>query len=207
MRNILNLAIVGLGLSVALSSCTIEKRRHMTGYHIEWHNAKEKTKQVEHADAKVEAAADAVAVIPAVETPVPSQDGTNAPAVSSNEAMASDMEVTADAGSGVSAPKESVLARMTRQHADRIEVITTGAELAAAAGTFTVSNEQVKKLRAASTATSSKWFKLWLICFGAAIVLSILAIALISPAVWVISALAWLAGSVFFILWLIDIFG
>ena len=209
MRKILNLAIVGLGLSVALSSCTIEKRRHMTGYHLEWHNSKDKTKQVEHSNVTVEDAPILVAETPAVEAPVMVQEPTAA--VTTTQASVSvpsnEVEVTADAGSGVNEVKESVLSRMTRQHADRIEVLSTGAELAAAAGTFTMSNKQAKKLRAAGSATSSKWFKLWLICWGAAILFTILAVALISPAIWVVGALAWLAGSVFFILWLIEVLG
>jgi len=79
------------------------------------------------------------------------------------------------------------------------------AELAAAMGAMSMTKKEVKKLNAAGGATSSKWFKYWLIAWGVAILLSILAVALISPAIWIVSWLAWLAGTVFFIIWLIEV--
>lgn len=50
---------------------------------------------------------------------------------------------------------------------------------------------------------SKKYLKLWLILLGVSIVLDIIAIAAVSPAIWILGALAGLGALVFFVLWLV----
>jgi len=201
MRTLLSLAITGIGLSVALSSCTIEKRKHMAGYHLEWHNSKDRVKSIEKSDALTKDVAEPIAEAPVMDAPA----AVDAPAQTITVSAAPEVDVTASASTEVKATKRSVLSRMTSAQAERVETIVNNAELAAAMGAMSMTKKEVKKLNAAGGATSSKWFKYWLIAWGVAILLSILAVALISPAIWIVSWLAWLAGTVFFIIWLIEV--
>ena len=54
---------------------------------------------------------------------------------------------------------------------------------------------------------SRRYLKLWLILLGVSIVLDIIAVAAVSPIIWVFGALAGLGALIFFILWLIALAG
>ncbi len=45
MKSINHLTFIGLAMSLVLTSCTIEKRVYMSGYHIEWKNGKQNSKK------------------------------------------------------------------------------------------------------------------------------------------------------------------
>ncbi len=40
MKKLTNLIIVGIATMLVISSCTMQKRVYMPGYHVEWHNSK-----------------------------------------------------------------------------------------------------------------------------------------------------------------------
>jgi uncharacterized membrane protein YqaE (UPF0057 family) len=71
----LNLIIVVL-LAMVYSSCTVEKRQYMSGYHVEWHHKNKEIKghsqaeAVEKASAIAEKAAEEVAVVESTESTV-----------------------------------------------------------------------------------------------------------------------------------------
>ena len=51
-----------------------------------------------------------------------------------------------------------------------------------------------------------KWFWFWIFSWGAAILISLLAVGLVSPFIWVIASLLWLFGTVSLIVWLVNKF-
>lgn len=46
MNLLTKFSVLGFSVALILSSCTMEKRQYMSGYHIDWHNKKQKVDKV-----------------------------------------------------------------------------------------------------------------------------------------------------------------
>lgn len=206
MRNLKHLTFFAGFITVVLASCSIEKRVHQPGYHVEWHTAQKNVKPLPQLTPDE--------VIPkqderGTEVEPPQQvaaanvhsdqqiEGPNEPATASKE-----VSVLPDGS------QRSALENITRDQERRAMTIDPPGTVPVDVEFSEKSNKKfIKSLKkqAKPIGDESQWLRWWLLSWGIAILLTILAVALLSTAIWILAGLAWVAGTVFAIIWLVNV--
>ncbi len=202
MRITRPLASLGLVATIVLASCSVEKRVHQPGYHVEWHTAQKKVKPVPAEKVEHMAIEEQTAEVTPIEQVVtaPEQAPVEAPAAMDN-AMAATESPIGEVKSATEVMQEKVKAEQAQQ--EMINAIPEVSEKAAKKASVKEVKKQVKA--AIDSSDAPKWLKLWLITWGVALILTILGAALISPGILIVAWVAWLVGTVFGILWLVAV--
>ncbi|MDQ3101234.1 MAG: hypothetical protein M3R08_07590 [Bacteroidota bacterium] len=208
MRTLQPIAFVGLLLTMVLASCSVEKRVHQPGYHVEWHTAQKSVKPLpQTAIAAPAATVDApeAAELPVmesameVETPVLMEKAETT--VSASKGSVEQTE-TAQPSALKSIANEQEKKSMTTFFPTTVP--TDGLDFGREKGTKGLKASLLKKQFSKPSGDEGKWLRWWLILWGVGLILIILAVVLVSPAIYIVGALAWLAGTVFGVIWLVN---
>jgi len=210
MRSLRPTAYLGLALTFVFASCSVEKRAHLPGYHVEWYTSKKKVKKIEKkSDEQTAVVENTYGKAWPVEQPV--KEVVIEPTLVAEQSTPIETKTA-----NVEAPKQ--IEHSSKASTGSLNRVIATEDIAGGSVASRAISSTIQKLMPppSGSPTAKKWLRLWLICWGIALLVTILSAIMIaslatgvSLGVWGVLAilgwLAWLAGTVFGILWLIEI--